>query len=95
MRRRDFLLTSGGVTASWLLAACGSRVLLETHAAIYDKYLRYQMLAAVFRGEIAAGEHRRLLECALARDWAAAQLTLRTHVEECVERMLASGLAAR
>ncbi len=25
MRRRDFLATGGGVTASWLLAACGSR----------------------------------------------------------------------
>ena len=29
-----------------LIAACGSQVLLETHAQIYDRYLRYQMIAA-------------------------------------------------
>ncbi|MGH9551196.1 MAG: GntR family transcriptional regulator, partial [Terriglobales bacterium] len=45
-----------------LISACGSRVLLETHATIYDKYLRYQMIAAVFRGKIATAEHRQLLE---------------------------------
>ena len=55
-----------------LISACGSRVLLDAHAAIYDKYLRYQMLAAVFRGDVAAGEHRSLLDAALARDWKAA-----------------------
>ena len=40
-----------------LIAACGSRVLLDTHATIYDRYLRYQILAAVYRGESASGEH--------------------------------------
>ena len=54
-----------------LISACGSQVLHETHAAIYDKYLRYQMVAVVFRGEIAAEEHRLLLDCAMARDTAA------------------------
>ncbi|MBX9876516.1 MAG: GntR family transcriptional regulator, partial [Beijerinckiaceae bacterium] len=51
-----------------LISACGSKVLLETHGAIYDKYLRYQMVAVVFRGEIAAKEHEALLDCALRRD---------------------------
>src|SRR5690606_33687476 len=32
-----------------LISACGSQVLLETHTAIYDKYLRYQMVAVIFR----------------------------------------------
>ena len=34
----------------------------------FDKYLRYLMIALCFRGETAAAEHRRLRDCALARD---------------------------
>ena len=75
-----------------LISACGSRVLLETHALIYDRYLRYQMVAAVYRGEAASGEHRALLESALARDWRAAQKTLSTHIQDCVVQMLGGGL---
>ena len=51
-----------------LISACGSNALLETHAPVYDKYLRYQMIAGIFRGEIAAHEHHKLLDCALSRD---------------------------
>jgi len=75
-----------------LISACGSRVLLDTHAAIYDKYLRYLMIAAVFRGEAAAGEHRKLLAFALERDWRSAQATLVTHIQDCVAQMLSGGL---
>lgn len=75
-----------------LISACGSALLLELHAAIYDKYLRYLVLADVFRGEIAAGEHRRLLEFALARDVESAQRTLATHVQDCVAHIIAKGL---
>jgi DNA-binding GntR family transcriptional regulator len=70
-----------------LISACGSSLLLETYSAICDKYLRYQMIAAVFRGELAAEEHHVLLECALARDWERAQRTLATHVGDCVTQM--------
>ena len=70
-----------------LISACGSKVLLDTHAAIYDKYLRYQMIAVVFRGEIAANQHRKLLECALGRDFTTAQQVL----IGCVEHVLARG----
>ena len=52
-----------------LISACGSDLLLETYESICDKYLRYQMIAATFRGQIAADEHRMLLEYALERDW--------------------------
>jgi DNA-binding GntR family transcriptional regulator len=75
-----------------LISACGSKVLLETHATIYDRYLRYQMIAAVYRGNVAAGEHRRLLECALKRDWKTAQATLSKHVNDCVDHMIAKRL---
>ena len=71
-----------------LIAACGSQVLLETHAQIYDRYLRYQMVAAVYRGEVAATEHRRLLDAALKRDWKTAQATLTRHVQDCVTYMV-------
>lgn len=71
-----------------LISACGSRVLLETHAVIYDRYLRYQMVAAVYRGDVAAGEHRRLLDCALKRDWKRAQSTLTKHVQDCVKDII-------
>ena len=74
-----------------LVSACGSAVLLDTYAAIYDKYLRYLVLAAVFRGAPAAREHRDLLDCALRRDWKAAQATVKAHIHDCVTQMLASG----
>lgn len=74
-----------------LVAACGSRVLLQAHAAIYDRYLRYQMVAAVFRGAVAAEEHRRLLDAALARDVAAARTLLAEHIDGCVAQVLGTG----
>jgi DNA-binding GntR family transcriptional regulator len=70
-----------------LISACGSGLLLQTYASICDKYLRYQMIAAIFRGQEAADEHQVLLESALARDWQRAQRTLVTHVEDCVTQM--------
>lgn len=71
-----------------LVSACGSKVLLDTHAAIYDKYLRYQMVAVIFRGEIAASQHQKLLESALSRDFATAQKVLVDHIQGCVEHVL-------
>ena len=68
-----------------LISACGSAALLELHAPIYDKYLRYQMVIGLYRGDIAADEHQRLLACALERDAATAREILTTHLEACVE----------
>jgi DNA-binding GntR family transcriptional regulator len=67
-----------------LISACGSKAHLDAHSAAYDKYLRYQMIAVVFRGEIAAREHRQLLECALRRDTKSAQGVLVKHIQDCV-----------
>jgi DNA-binding GntR family transcriptional regulator len=78
-----------------LISACDSTALLETHASVYNKYLRYQMVTMIFRGEIAAREHRALLDCALERDWQTAETTLRRHVEDCVEDTLAAGKVGR
>jgi DNA-binding GntR family transcriptional regulator len=75
-----------------LISACGSAVLLETHAAIYDKYLRYQMVSGVYRGEVASQEHRKLLAAALARDWQKAQNVLAKHIQDCVDHMIGAQL---
>lgn len=68
-----------------LISACGSPELLEIHAGVYDKYLRYQMVVGIFRGEIATVEHSELLACALDRRLDRAKLVLDTHVRACVE----------
>ena len=77
-----------------LISACGSSVLMETHAAVFDKYLRYQMIALSFRGDIAAKEHRALLDCALERNASRAQELLELHVRGGVEHALATGTIA-
>jgi DNA-binding GntR family transcriptional regulator len=74
-----------------LIEACGSQTLLDLFAGVYDQYLRYQMIAVVFRGEIAAEEHRLLRDCALARDSARACTVLAEHVNGCVAHTLESG----
>ncbi len=74
-----------------LVSACGSAALLETHAGFYDRYLRYQMVALVFRGKIAADEHEEMLKAALARDAATAQSILERHINGCVEYTLQTG----
>jgi DNA-binding GntR family transcriptional regulator len=76
-----------------LISACGSKVLLETHASIYDRYLRYQIIAVIFRGEIASREHGQLLECALVRDFKKAQEVLVAHVQGCVDHALSEDAA--
>ncbi|WP_210495164.1 GntR family transcriptional regulator [Microvirga antarctica] len=74
-----------------LISACGSKMLIDNHAAVFDKYLRYQMIALGYRGEIAADEHALLLECALQRDSARACKVLTRHVSGGVEHALATG----
>jgi DNA-binding GntR family transcriptional regulator len=74
-----------------LISSCGSQVLMETHAAVFDKYLRYQLIALSFRGDIAATEHRILHDCALARDAETAKEVLSRHVEGGVEHAVATG----
>ncbi len=77
------------------ISACDSRVLLDTHAAIYDRYLRYQVVVGLYRGEVANHEHRALLQHVLDRDWRAAQATLTTHVNDCVTHIESTGIIER
>jgi len=101
LHQMEVLMIAGdrSVTKQWkrydwefhqaLISACGSQVLMETHATVFDKYLRYQMISLTFRGQIAADEHRQLLETALKRDAVTAQVILRRHVEAGVRHGLA------
>ncbi|QYK43653.1 MAG: GntR family transcriptional regulator [Paracoccaceae bacterium] len=73
-----------------LIGACRSAELMAVHGAVFDKYLRYQMLYLTYRGAIAAAEHRALLEAALARDVDAAQAVLVRHIDGGVEHALAA-----
>jgi DNA-binding GntR family transcriptional regulator len=74
-----------------LISNCGSRALMETHAAVFDKYFRYQMIVLNYRGEEPARQHQALLECALARDAMRAKSVLVAHIGGCVEHALATG----
>jgi DNA-binding GntR family transcriptional regulator len=74
-----------------LIEACGSQTLLDLYKGVFDQYLRYQMVAVVFRGEIAAGEHKALLDCALTRDAERACGVLTQHVNGCVAYTLERG----
>jgi DNA-binding GntR family transcriptional regulator len=96
MTKGDTSVTETWKTYDWqfhqaLISACGSRLLIETHAAVFDKYLRYQMIALSFRGAIAENEHRMLLDCALNRDAKTACEVLMRHVAGGVEHALATG----
>ena len=73
-----------------LISSCGSRELMQTHAVVFDKYFRYQMVAFSYRGSEPAAQHRTLLDSALKRDAETATATLRAHVHNCVEHALAT-----
>jgi len=74
-----------------LISNCGSRALLDTHAAVFDRYFRYQMIALNYRGDEPSRQHQALLECALARDSVRAKSVLFDHVTGCVAHALATG----
>lgn len=74
-----------------LISSCGSRALMEAHAAVFDKYFRYLMLALSYRGEVVPRQHRLLLECALKRDADRAKTVLSAHITECVDHAIAEG----
>jgi DNA-binding GntR family transcriptional regulator len=72
-----------------LISACGSKLLMDTHSSVFDKYLRYQMVALSYRGEIAAKEHQQMLDAALKRDEKTAKAILEKHIQGGVEHALA------
>ncbi|MGX9350993.1 GntR family transcriptional regulator [Shimia sp. W99] len=92
LHRMELLMQSGDESEkeSWkrydwefhlaLIRACNAPNLLSLHSKIYDRYLRYQLLVLTFRGEVAAAEHKAMLDAALARDPDKATQLLETHI---------------
>ena len=74
-----------------LISNCGSPTLMNAHAAAFDRYFRYQMIALNYRGDEPAQQHQALLECALARDIERARKVLLDHVNRCVAHAIAVG----
>lgn len=74
-----------------LISACGSQVLLESHAAVFDRFLRYHMLATSFRGSGVVDDHKALFDMALRRDTEGALAMLASHVNRGVEHVLSTG----
>lgn len=73
------------------VAACDMPALMSTHWNVFDRYLRYHLLALDFRGKPAADEHRRLRDLVVARESDAAVDLLTSHVRAGMEHILASG----
>lgn len=74
-----------------LISACGSQALLDLHAAIFDRFLRYHMLAASFRGTGVVEDHEALFDMAIGRQIEGALSMLASHVNRGVEHVLATG----
>ena len=74
-----------------LISACGSKALLDLHAAIFDRFLRYHMLAVSFRGVGVVDDHKAMFELALARNIDGALAMLASHVNRGVEHVLGTG----
>lgn len=96
LERGDTSALAGWRDSDWrfhqaLIAGCGSRVLMESHAEVFDRYLRYQMIALAFRPAASRPEHRALMEAALRRDTGAAVALLRHHLQAGVDQAIRLG----
>lgn len=78
-----------------LISACGSRSLMGLHTTVFDRFLRYHMLAGSFRGQPVADDHLALLRAALARNVSVARDLLEAHVNRGIEHVTGTGRIAR
>ena len=74
-----------------LISACGSRTLLDLHASVFDRFIRYHMLAASFRGSAVADDHRALFDLAMQRDIEGIVGKLTSHIRSGVDYVLSTG----
>ena len=77
-----------------LISACGSDLLMKTHGSVFDRFLRYHMLAVSFRGPAVAADHEALFKLAMARDADGAKAMLAAHVNGGIEHVLSTGIFA-
>jgi len=74
-----------------LISACGSRTLLDLHASVFDRFIRYHMLAASFRGAAVMDDHRALFDLAMRRDAEGIVAKLTGHIRSGVDYVLGTG----
>ncbi len=74
-----------------IVSACNSTTLMATLSSVFDRFLRYHMLAKSFRGQAVADDHKLLFDSALKRDVDAAQAIIARHVKSGMEHVLRSG----
>lgn len=63
-----------------IVSACESITLMSNLSSVFDRFLRYHLLAKSFRGKPVADDHKQLFEMALAKDVQGAKGIIRQHV---------------
>lgn len=89
----DFSRTIDWVRYDWefhqaIVAACNSSALMQNLSSVFDRFLRYHMLAESFRGQPVVDDHRMLFEIALRKEAASAKDIIRQHIRSGVEHIL-------
>lgn len=74
-----------------IVSACNSVTLMTTLSSVFDRFLRYHMLAESFRGKAVVEDHKLLFDLALKRDIEGACAVVRRHIQSGVEHVLKSG----
>jgi DNA-binding GntR family transcriptional regulator len=74
-----------------LVAACNSATLMAALSSVFDRFLRYHLLAESFRGQPVVDDHHHLFEFAMKRDTAGAREILSRHVRDGTDHVLRSG----
>jgi DNA-binding GntR family transcriptional regulator len=74
-----------------IVSACNSSSLMAALSSVFDRFLRYHMLAQSFRGKAVVDDHKLLFDLALKRDVEGARAVIRKHIRSGVEHVLKSG----
>jgi DNA-binding GntR family transcriptional regulator len=74
-----------------IVSACNSSALMATLSSVFDRFLRYHMLAESFRGKPVVDDHRLLFDLSIKRDVKGATEVVRRHVQSGVDHVLKSG----
>ncbi|NVP57621.1 GntR family transcriptional regulator [Mycoplana rhizolycopersici] len=77
-----------------LVSACDSASLMSALSSVFDRFLRYHLLAESFRGPPVVDDHRKLYELAMRRDHDGARAMLTNHVKNGADHVLKSGRIA-
>ncbi|MDS7594372.1 GntR family transcriptional regulator [Agrobacterium tumefaciens] len=89
----DVARTIDWVQCDWefhkaIVAASNSTTLLQNLSSVFDRFLRYHMLAGSFRGNAVVDDHKLLFERALARDADGAKQIIKGHIQKGVDHIL-------